>query len=191
MSRYELFQSQTVSIMTLLADTARAGIHRVYHDNTDTQEEVKLAQLNAIVEFLVKEAVRKICLLYKLCSIEKECNAVDLASLTERSGNAQSLPELMESSIQPEYAQTTISGGAVYLLVTGEKPPDLTPQQDVIEDHECHATSELESATAISSSVKMEENGEKNQTILIMKALFYWAAWHKSKPRFRLSCCRS
>ncbi|GAA6109569.1 gastrula zinc finger protein XlCGF57.1-like isoform X1 [Tachysurus ichikawai] len=168
MSRYELFQSQTVSIMTLLADTARAGIYRVYYDNTDTQKELKLTQLNAIVEFLVKEAVRKICLLYKLCSVEKDCNAVDLASLTERSGNAQSLPELMESSIQPEYSQTTISGGAVYLLVTGEKLSASTPQQDVIKDHECRATSELESATAISSSVKMEEIGKK-QTILIMK----------------------
>lgn len=62
------------------------------------------------MEFLAKEAVRKICLLFKLCSVEKECNAVDLDSASERSGNVQSLPEPKESSLQPEYVQTIISG---------------------------------------------------------------------------------
>ncbi|KAG7321928.1 hypothetical protein KOW79_014786 [Hemibagrus wyckioides] len=155
--------------MTLLADTARAEIYRVYHDNTDTEKALKLAQLNAVMEFLAKEAVRKICLLFRLCSVEKECNAVDLASAPERSGNAQSLPEPKESSLQPEYVQTIISGAAAYLL-SGEKPPALpptaTPQQDVIKEDECPATQELESATAVSSSVKVDENGE---TSLIMK----------------------
>lgn len=46
MSQYELFQSQTMSIMTLLADTARAEIYRVYHDNTDTEKELKLVSLD-------------------------------------------------------------------------------------------------------------------------------------------------
>ncbi|KAK3560356.1 hypothetical protein QTP86_006440 [Hemibagrus guttatus] len=172
MSPYELFQSQTMSILTLLADTARAEIYRVYHDNTDTEKELKLAQLNAVMEFLAKEAVRKICLLFKLCSVEKECNAVDLASSSERSGNAQSLPEPKESSLQPEYAQTIISGADAYLL-SGEKPPALpptaSPHQDVIREDECPATQEPESATAASSSVKVDKNGKKIQTSLIMK----------------------
>ncbi|XP_017345780.1 uncharacterized protein LOC108277487 isoform X3 [Ictalurus punctatus] len=173
MSQYELFYSQTMSIMTLLTDRARAEIRRVYHDNTDTEKELKLAQLNAIMEFLVKEAARKICLLFKLCSEQKECNVVDLDSASERSGNVQGQPEPKEPATQPENAQTTISGGTVYILVSGKEPPALprtsTPLQDVLTEDECPDTQELESTTAMSSFLKLEENGKKIQTIFIVK----------------------
>lgn len=67
------------------------------------------------MEFLVKEAVRKICLVFKLCSVEKDFNAVDLASAPERSGNAQSLPELKEPAAQPKYG--SISGRTLLHVV--------------------------------------------------------------------------
>ncbi|MCJ8740041.1 hypothetical protein PDJAM_G00054390, partial [Pangasius djambal] len=61
----------------------------------------------------------------------------------------------------------------VYLLVSGKEPPATAttapPQQDVIREDQCPATQELESTTAISSSMKEGENGKKIQTILIMK----------------------
>lgn len=43
MSQYELFQSQTMAIMRLLADTARDEICKVYHDNNKyAEKELKL-----------------------------------------------------------------------------------------------------------------------------------------------------
>lgn len=65
----------------------------------------------------MKEAARKICLLFKLCSEEKECNVVDLDSASERSGNVQSQPEPKEPATQPENAQTTISGRTLLHMV--------------------------------------------------------------------------
>lgn len=65
----------------------------------------------------MKEAVQKICLVFKLCSVERDCNAVDLASASERSGNTQSLPEPKEPAAQPKYAQATISGRALLHVV--------------------------------------------------------------------------
>lgn len=55
MSQYELFQRQTVSIMRLLADTARDEICRLYHaNNTDTENKLKLVSLDEISKTLSK-----------------------------------------------------------------------------------------------------------------------------------------
>lgn len=65
----------------------------------------------------MKETVQKICLLFKSCSVEKEGDAVDLASASDRSENAQSLSEPKESATQPKCAQAAVSGKTLLHMV--------------------------------------------------------------------------
>ncbi|KAL7831812.1 hypothetical protein AOLI_G00293600 [Acnodon oligacanthus] len=185
MSKYEVFQTQTMTIMTVLTETAHTEICRVFgrhpgrsEDDRDAvcsaeEAELKATQLSAVLDFLAKEAVRKICRLFKFCSVVKVSKGLDPDSAFERVPAPWNLrlQELKHAAGPSESAQARVSGVSVPLsgkvqneLVVFALPATAPPQQDSIP--ESSATQKSDSMNTFVSA--LQEAGAKNQTQTVL-----------------------
>ncbi|KAG9265153.1 zinc finger protein 883-like isoform X1 [Astyanax mexicanus] len=96
MAKYEVFQSETALIMSLLTEAAHAEICTLFGCQADwpgergdprsageTEADLRTVQLRAVLELQAKEAVRKICRLFKFCSVVKVSKAANPDSAFE------------------------------------------------------------------------------------------------------------
>ncbi|KAL6471106.1 hypothetical protein MHYP_G00197560 [Metynnis hypsauchen] len=179
MSKYEVFQSQTMTIMTVLTETAHTEICRVFGRHPDRPEddrdpacsgeeaELRAAQLSAVLDFLAKEAVRKICRLFKFCSVVKVSKGGDPDSAFERVPAPWNLrlQELKHAAGPTEKAHTRVAGVPVSLsgnvqneLVVFALPAAAPPESS--------ATQKSDSMNTFVSA--LQEAGAKNQTQTVL-----------------------
>ncbi|XP_051534903.1 uncharacterized protein LOC127429773 isoform X5 [Myxocyprinus asiaticus] len=126
MVEYELFQQQTVSIMTLLTETAREEIQKVLDCECPVTSQTiemnerqrKRAKLTAVMESFTKVAVQKICRLYRYCCATKQTQLEAFKKTTE-SINTQTVIDV------PDYVEVDVT------LSMSPERPDLSPEENV------------------------------------------------------------
>ncbi|KAI4886495.1 hypothetical protein NFI96_024869 [Prochilodus magdalenae] len=170
-------------IMTVLTETAHAEICRVFggqpecsEDDSDPacsgdEKEHKITQLSAVLELLAKEAVRKICRLFKFCSVVKLSKAMDTDSAFERVHSPWSL-KVQEPVHAAEPTVTTrtaaevpVLGSVQNELVAFVLPATAPPQQDAFP-----ASLATQKADSIETfNFVPQEGGGQIQTILIVE----------------------